>query len=228
MVKTRVGVNIFGKETKGKKKKEETSDDACIVVKPQEMEDKGQNVKGQKKSKVKRGKGEGSTTTPTTRKRCLPPLDTTQEMAPQQPTLYLPWVDVTNVREIENPRPEAEGRDADVGGDEPTVIPTEGESIGEAIPPIVEGRFGDSSHDETVEVVGLLEHSVASSAADSVGKVGPYLPKVVSEFIYNMTDDVEDPESENYQKVTFRKCTVDFSPSTINAYYARANGGETG
>ncbi|GAA0168013.1 hypothetical protein LIER_22830 [Lithospermum erythrorhizon] len=43
-----------------------------------------------------------------------------------------------------------------------------------------------------------------------------------------MTEDVDDPVSLNFQKVTFCNFTFDFSPSLINGYFARANGGDTG
>ncbi|GAA0143723.1 hypothetical protein LIER_04336 [Lithospermum erythrorhizon] len=43
-----------------------------------------------------------------------------------------------------------------------------------------------------------------------------------------MTEDIDDPVSPNSQKVTFRNFNFDFSPSLVNAFYGRANGGETG
>ncbi|GAA0144690.1 hypothetical protein LIER_35984 [Lithospermum erythrorhizon] len=53
MVRTRGGVNTSSKVTKGKKKKEETSNDTSRVVEPQDVQEKEQNVKGQKKAKTK-------------------------------------------------------------------------------------------------------------------------------------------------------------------------------
>ncbi|GAA0151212.1 hypothetical protein LIER_09982 [Lithospermum erythrorhizon] len=43
-----------------------------------------------------------------------------------------------------------------------------------------------------------------------------------------MTEDIDDPESPNFQKVILRNYTIEFSPSIINAYFGRANGGKTG
>ncbi|GAA0141168.1 hypothetical protein LIER_02375 [Lithospermum erythrorhizon] len=51
---------------------------------------------------------------------------------------------------------------------------------------------------------------------------------LVREFICSMTEDIDDPVSPNFQKVTFHNFTFDFSPSVINGYFARANGGDTG
>ncbi|GAA0144651.1 hypothetical protein LIER_35979 [Lithospermum erythrorhizon] len=53
-------------------------------------------------------------------------------------------------------------------------------------------------------------------------------PKLVGEFICNMTYDIDEPESTHFQKVTLRNRTVEFCPSIINAYYGRANAGKTG
>ncbi|GAA0139331.1 hypothetical protein LIER_00897 [Lithospermum erythrorhizon] len=69
MMKTRGSVNTYGKATKGKKKLEESSNDACSVVEPQLMEEKAKKVKGLKKAKVKRGKGEGSKAPASTKRR---------------------------------------------------------------------------------------------------------------------------------------------------------------
>ncbi|GAA0169175.1 hypothetical protein LIER_23718 [Lithospermum erythrorhizon] len=89
--------------------------------------------------------------------KSIPPPDTTQRLNSQPPIFYLSWIDTSGVQDAKNPRPEVEGRDVDVGGDEPTTVnPTEGDSIGEAISPI-EGRVDASSHVEGVEVANLLE-----------------------------------------------------------------------
>ncbi|GAA0172163.1 hypothetical protein LIER_26042 [Lithospermum erythrorhizon] len=92
-------------------------------------------------------------------------------MAPRKPNLYLPWVDVTNVRETENPRPDVEGRDVDVGGDEPyTAIHIEGDDIGEAISPIIERRVGESSQAKATEVADLSEPTATLVVDDSMDK----------------------------------------------------------
>ncbi|GAA0162713.1 hypothetical protein LIER_18745 [Lithospermum erythrorhizon] len=60
----------------------------------------------------------------------------------------------------------AKGHDVDVGRDEPhTVIPTEGDAIGDSISSIV----GDSSHAELVEVVDLSEPIGAPVVNECIG-----------------------------------------------------------
>ncbi|GAA0163826.1 hypothetical protein LIER_39667 [Lithospermum erythrorhizon] len=61
-----------------------------------------------------------------------------------------------------------------------------------------------------------------------VDNVGPYWPKLVREFICNLPRDVDDSESNNYQKVTLRNFVFNFSPDLINKAYGRTNEGDTG
>ncbi|GAA0176193.1 hypothetical protein LIER_29231 [Lithospermum erythrorhizon] len=131
MVRRRGGVNTSGKETKGKKKVEDSGDDACRVVEPPVVEAEAQNMKGQKlKTKEKwskatismRKKGDEDLVFNPTPIRSIPPLDTTHEVAKKvQPLIhnfYLPWVAYTNVREIDNSKPRnLSNKDDDIGGD---------------------------------------------------------------------------------------------------------------
>ncbi|GAA0169261.1 hypothetical protein LIER_23787 [Lithospermum erythrorhizon] len=112
---------------------DDSDEDACRVVEPQVVQDKSQNVKGQKKSK--RGKGERSKAPASTYKkgaegpvlnptpiRSIPHVDTTHEVIQEaQPLIhnfYLSWVDYTNVRELGNPSPSLANRDDGVGGED--------------------------------------------------------------------------------------------------------------
>ncbi|GAA0151323.1 hypothetical protein LIER_10065 [Lithospermum erythrorhizon] len=62
MVRTGGGVNTSDKATKGKKKAEESDDNACRVVEPPVVEFEARNVKGRKlKTKRKRSKAPVST-----------------------------------------------------------------------------------------------------------------------------------------------------------------------
>ncbi|GAA0163473.1 hypothetical protein LIER_43647 [Lithospermum erythrorhizon] len=61
-----------------------------------------------------------------------------------------------------------------------------------------------------------------------VNNVGPHWPKLVREFICNLPRDVDDPESDNYHKVTLRNLVFNFSPDLINQAYGRTNVGDTG
>ncbi|GAA0164455.1 hypothetical protein LIER_20085 [Lithospermum erythrorhizon] len=54
-----------------------------------------------------------------------------------------------------------------------------------------------------------------------VEATGPYYPKLVREFICNMTEDTNDISSSNHHKVNFRNYTFDFSPRLINDYFGR-------
>ncbi|GAA0141075.1 hypothetical protein LIER_02301 [Lithospermum erythrorhizon] len=69
---------------------------------------------------------------------------------------------------------------------------------------------------KNADIMGILEDVGVRPTVESVG---PYFPKLVREFIYNMTDDIDEPESAHFQKVTLRNRTVEFYPSIINAYY---------
>ncbi|GAA0155644.1 hypothetical protein LIER_13330 [Lithospermum erythrorhizon] len=73
-------------------------------------------------------------------------------------------------------------------------------------------------------IIGILE---GAGVMPTVEAVGPYYPQLVRGFVCNMTKDIDDPASINFQKVTFCNFTFDFSPSLVNAFYGRANGGET-
>ncbi|GAA0163615.1 hypothetical protein LIER_19436 [Lithospermum erythrorhizon] len=112
MVKTRGGVNTSGKATKGKKDGK-SSDDASRVAEPPVVEVEAQNVNGS-----------------------IPPVETTQEAAPQIHIFYLPWVYYTNVQNLDNPRPEGFGdsscADVDDVADvsEHTTAPSVGDSKG--------------------------------------------------------------------------------------------------
>ncbi|GAA0160596.1 hypothetical protein LIER_17115 [Lithospermum erythrorhizon] len=74
-------------------------------------------------------------------------------------------------------------------------------------------------------IMGILEEV---GVMPTVATIGPYYPKLVREFIFNMTEDVDDHASANYHKVTFRNFTFDFSPRIINDYFGRANRDTTG
>ncbi|GAA0184252.1 hypothetical protein LIER_31540 [Lithospermum erythrorhizon] len=167
----------------------ETSSDPCRNNETQVVEVEAQNVKRQKN---------------------LLPLDTTQEMAPRQPTLYFPWVDVTNVRETENPRPDAEGCNADVGGNKPhSAIPTKGDSIGEAIPPIVEGRFDDPSHAEVGDAVER------PSAEDLVETVTPIVKDIDVENAEGM-ELIGIPSTAGTDDLTVGHAEDDVTPSAAD------------
>ncbi|GAA0159738.1 hypothetical protein LIER_16446 [Lithospermum erythrorhizon] len=75
---------------------------------------------------------------------------------------------------------------------------------------------------KNVDIMGILEDV---SVMSTVETIGPYDPYIVKEFICNMTDDVDDPESDNFQRGTLRNSTIDFSPDIINAYFGSVNGG---
>ncbi|GAA0158727.1 hypothetical protein LIER_15674 [Lithospermum erythrorhizon] len=163
-----------------------------------------QNVKGQRKSKIKGGKGEGSITTATTRRsRVEEPVFTYSHHEYTTNCYYKRYGTPTtnsffchgSIISIENPRPEVEGRDDDVGGDgSHSAIPTEEDVIGEEIYPIVEGRVGDSSYAETGDVPNLSKHIVAPSAADLMAKIVE--PSNFSESVVDV-DAVERPSADD-------------------------------
>ncbi|GAA0146178.1 hypothetical protein LIER_36269 [Lithospermum erythrorhizon] len=70
-------------------------------------------------------------------------------------------------------------------------------------------------------IMGILE---GAGVMPTTATGGPYYSKLVREFIYNITEDINDHASANYHKETFRNFTFDFSPRIINEYFARANG----
>ncbi|GAA0145421.1 hypothetical protein LIER_36126 [Lithospermum erythrorhizon] len=114
MVKTRRGLNTSGKATKGNKKGVVPSDDTCMDVEYLIVNQEVQKAKRQKSTI----KGKGSKThvftsmeddqvfcpTPI---RSLPPFNATYGVVhgeiPKVHNNYLPWVDYTNVRELDNP-----------------------------------------------------------------------------------------------------------------------------
>ncbi|GAA0163614.1 hypothetical protein LIER_19435 [Lithospermum erythrorhizon] len=51
--------------------------------------------------------------------------------------------------------------------------------------------------------------------------------ELVREFICNMMEHIDDLINLNFQKVTLGNFTFEFSPSIMNGYFSRANGGET-
>ncbi|KAH6765117.1 hypothetical protein C2S51_016366 [Perilla frutescens var. frutescens] len=60
-----------------------------------------------------------------------------------------------------------------------------------------------------VETTGLLQ---------TVLKIGEFVSMVVSEFYCNLTRDMDNPTSENYQKVFVRGEMIEFSPRVINEH----------
>ncbi|GAA0174118.1 hypothetical protein LIER_41982 [Lithospermum erythrorhizon] len=204
MVTTRGGVNTSGKETKVKKKAEESSDDACRVVEPPVVEVEAQNVKLRKlKTKGKwlkapvstKNKGGENLVFNPTPIRNIPPVDTTlevtQEAQPLIHNFHLPWVDYSNVRELINPKPRnLSSKDDDIGGDgSHDEIPTMQDGIVETIAPIVEGRVGDSS---CVDAADLSEYTAVPSAADSMGKTAK--PSNISINIGDVGRGVDNPK----------------------------------
>ncbi|GAA0163497.1 hypothetical protein LIER_19345 [Lithospermum erythrorhizon] len=177
-----------GDNNRGKKNVEDGDDDACKVVEPHIVEEKTQKLKGHKKSR--KGKGEGSKALVSTKRRgddtrvlnptplrSIPaPVDTTYEVTnvaqSQIHNNYLPWIDYTNVRNLDNPRTEVDDRDADVGGDESkSEIPTEENVADETITAIVEEGIEDYSCSEGA--ANLSEHSAVPSDTDFMGDVTP-------------------------------------------------------
>ncbi|GAA0172411.1 hypothetical protein LIER_41329 [Lithospermum erythrorhizon] len=83
---------------------------------------------------------------------------------------YLPWVDYTNVRELDNYKPRnSSNEDDDVGEDgSRDEIHAEEDDIGEPIAPIVDKKVRDSS---CADAADLLEHVVVSSDTALMGKI---------------------------------------------------------
>ncbi|GAA0139333.1 hypothetical protein LIER_00899 [Lithospermum erythrorhizon] len=50
---------------------------------------------------------------------------------------------------------------------------------------------------KNVDIMGIIGNA---GVMPTVEIVGPYYPKLVRDFICNMTDDIDDPESPNFQK----------------------------
>ncbi|GAA0141465.1 hypothetical protein LIER_02602 [Lithospermum erythrorhizon] len=90
---------------------------------------------------------------------------------------------------------------------------------------IIDERLLSENTKKNVDIMSILE---GAGFMPTVKTVGPYYPQLVREFIFNMTEDIDDPMNPNFQKEIFRNFTFDFSPSLINRYFARANSGDTG
>ncbi|GAA0142980.1 hypothetical protein LIER_03761 [Lithospermum erythrorhizon] len=175
MAKTRRGLNTLGKATNGKKKGVGTSDDTCMVVEPPVIN------KGAQKAKSRRSKAQFSTTMedePVFNPmpiRIIPPIhvvhDPTMEVTPAIRNNYLPWVDYTNVRELDNPKPSmANMEDDDVGGEKShDEINVEENVIGEEVAPIVKERVIDSSCAEMSETSDVSKLSITPSVNASEG-----------------------------------------------------------
>ncbi|GAA0165868.1 hypothetical protein LIER_21158 [Lithospermum erythrorhizon] len=127
--------------------------------------------------------------------RSIPPvvIDTNSEAeAPAIHNNYLPWVDYTNVRELDNSRSsDIHNADDDVG-DEKVYTEINNEEMVEEVAeePIVEDRVLDSSYVAMSDTAGLIRSSVKPSVNDRCE------PSTVNE---SVEDDVEDcgPTSEN-------------------------------
>ncbi|GAA0145852.1 hypothetical protein LIER_05944 [Lithospermum erythrorhizon] len=141
MVKTRRILNTSGKVTKGKKNGVGTSDDTCMEIDPPIV-----NVK------VQKGKTPFSTSTSGVEGpvldvipiRSIPPVNAPQEgiqeeVQPKIHNFYLPWVDYTKVRELDNPRPEA------VDMTDPPANPSVDDTMGKSAEPscVSEASAGD-------------------------------------------------------------------------------------
>ncbi|GAA0186949.1 hypothetical protein LIER_34237 [Lithospermum erythrorhizon] len=143
--------------------------------------------------------------------RSIPHADSAQEVGPQNPILYLNWVNYTNVRNLDNPRPDVEGHDADVGGDgSHSAIPAEGDDGGETITPIVEGRVSDSSHADVPDVACLSEQLLLQKPS-------------ADDLVDNVTLSVSDTDMEDVGRMEFyvpsatgtKDVTVEFAEDVV-------------
>ncbi|GAA0142648.1 hypothetical protein LIER_03495 [Lithospermum erythrorhizon] len=182
MVKTRRGLNTSGKATTCKKKGVGPSDDTCMEVESPVVNQEVQKAKWQKSTiKEKWSKTPVSTSmeddlvlcpTPI---RSLLPFNATYGVIhgeiPEVHNDYLPWVDYTNVRELDNPRPSRVNVENDDVGREKShdEIRVKENVIGEEVAPIVEERVIDSSVAEMLEVVEVSDPSVKPSVEDTMG-----------------------------------------------------------
>ncbi|GAA0178878.1 hypothetical protein LIER_29899 [Lithospermum erythrorhizon] len=93
---------------------------------------------------------------------------------------YLPWVDYTNVREIDNPKSDVgNSDDDDVGGEKSHVIIDEEESVEEEeVEPIVTEKVFDSSSAAVSEIASMLEPSIMPSVNDRSDMDGE--PSIIS------------------------------------------------
>ncbi|GAA0173681.1 hypothetical protein LIER_27247 [Lithospermum erythrorhizon] len=102
--------------------------------------------------------------------RSIPPLPIDDEVSTEEvPAIhnnYLPWVDYTNIRELDNPK-SGLVNDDDVGGEKSQVVIDDEENVEEeADEPIVEERVFDSSCAAVSETTGMSEPSVMPSVDD--------------------------------------------------------------
>lgn len=82
-----------------------------------------------------------------------------------------------------------------------------------------------------VEAIVLMESDIytlieAAGLLKTITSVADYVPMVVSEFYCNLTRDMDDPTSDNYQKVFVRGEMLDFSPEIINEHIGSSVEGE--
>ncbi|GAA0154790.1 hypothetical protein LIER_37967 [Lithospermum erythrorhizon] len=190
---TRRRVNTSGKATKGKKKGVWTSDDTCMDIDAPIVNVKAEKEKEQK-MKAKRSKTPVSIGTSEVEGpvldvmplRSIPMLMLRKKEYKRKSNkkihnFYLPWVDYTNVRELDNLRPrKITMEDDDVGGERShDEINIEENVIGEEDTPIIEERVGDSSATEVTDIVDVSEPSVTTSVKDIKGKTAK--PSIISE-----------------------------------------------
>ncbi|GAA0151913.1 hypothetical protein LIER_10528 [Lithospermum erythrorhizon] len=197
MVKTRRGLNTSGKETKDKKKGVGPSDDTYMEVEPPIVNQEAQKSKGWKsKTPVSTSMEEEHVFYPTPI-RSIPidtSIDTSQEDTQGRVLLihnnYLPWVDYTNVRELNNPMPSRVKMEDDAVSGEKSQgeINIEEDSIGEEVSPIIEERVIDSSVAETSKVADMSDPSVNPPVEDTTGKTTE--PSAVSNKYAEVAEDV--------------------------------------
>ncbi|GAA0175309.1 hypothetical protein LIER_28502 [Lithospermum erythrorhizon] len=61
-----------------------------------------------------------------------------------------------------------------------------------------------------------------------LANIGPHWPKIVREFMCNISADIADPDSPMFHQVKLRGRIFNFSPELINKNYGRTNEGITG
>ncbi|GAA0149515.1 hypothetical protein LIER_08666 [Lithospermum erythrorhizon] len=178
MVKTRRGLNTLDRATKWKKKGVGPSDDTWMVVEPLIVNQEAQKTKGRKaKTPVSTSMEEEQVFSPT-KIRSIPPIDTSQDDTQEGVSLihdnYLTWVDYTNVRELDNPRPSRVTLENDDVGEEKShdEINVEEDIIREELAPIVEEIVIDSSGAEMPEVANVSDPPAFPSVKDTTGMDG--------------------------------------------------------
>ncbi|GAA0164970.1 hypothetical protein LIER_40014 [Lithospermum erythrorhizon] len=115
--------------------------------------------------------------------------EVTQDATPLIHNFYLPWVDYTNVRELNNPKHSFVSHDDDdVKVDEShDEIPTMQDVIGEATTPIVEERVTESSCAKVTCATEVSEPSVLPTIDNTTGKIVE--PSFVSEKSADVASD---------------------------------------